>query len=171
MLVVPDPAMSNAIIAPMDHYMLLKLLHVLSSTVLFGTGMGIAFFKWITDRSGDVRAIRVVTERTVLADWLFTTPAVIVQPVTGFAMVLLAGYPWFSSWIVWSVALYLLAGACWLPVVWLQIRMRDLARVADAAGAPLPPPYWRYQRCWFLLGIPAFTALVGVFWLMLNKPV
>ncbi|GGY24102.1 membrane protein [Pseudoduganella albidiflava] len=154
----------------MDHYMLLKLLHVLSSTVLFGTGMGIAFFKWITDRSGDVRAIRVVTERAVLADWLFTTPAVIVQPVTGFAMVWLAGYPWLSTWIVSSVALYLLAGACWLPVVWLQIRMRDLARVADATGSALPPLYWRYQRLWFLLGIPAFTALVVIFWLMLNKP-
>ncbi|WP_229420580.1 DUF2269 family protein [Pseudoduganella albidiflava] len=150
--------------------MLLKLLHVLSSTVLFGTGMGIAFFKWITDRSGDVRAIRVVTERAVLADWLFTTPAVIVQPVTGFAMVWLAGYPWLSTWIVSSVALYLLAGACWLPVVWLQIRMRDLARVADATGSALPPLYWRYQRLWFLLGIPAFTALVVIFWLMLNKP-
>jgi uncharacterized membrane protein len=154
----------------MNTYMLLKLLHVLSSTVLFGTGMGIAFFKWITDRTGDVRAIRIVTERTVLADYVFTTPAVIVQPVTGFAMIALAGYPLFSSWIVWSVVLYLLAGVCWLPVVWLQIRMRDLARVADAQGAALPALYWRYQRLWFVLGIPAFSALVVIFWLMLNKP-
>lgn len=155
----------------MTTYMLLKLLHVLSSTVLFGTGMGIAFFKWITDRTGDVRAIRVVTERTVLADYLFTTPAVIVQPVTGFAMIWLAGYPMFSTWIVWSVALYLLAGVCWLPVVWLQIRMRDMARVADSAGTALPPAYWRLARWWFLLGIPAFSALVVIFRLMLNKPV
>jgi uncharacterized membrane protein len=154
----------------MTTYMLLKLLHVLSSTVLFGTGMGIAFFKWITDRSGDVRAIRIVTERTVLADWLFTTPAVVVQPVSGFAMLWLAGWPLSSTWIVWSVALYLLAGACWLPVVWLQIRMRDLARAADAADAALPARYWRYQRLWFVLGIPAFSALVVIFWLMLNKP-
>lgn len=155
----------------MTSYMLLKLLHVLSSTVLFGTGMGIAFFKWITDRTGDVRAIRIVTERTVLADYVFTTPAVIVQPVTGLAMVWLAGYPLFSTWIVWSIGLYLLAGVCWLPVVWLQIRMRDLARVADQDGSALPPLYWRYQRLWFALGIPAFSALVVIFWLMLNKPV
>jgi len=154
----------------MTTYMLLKLLHVLSSTVLFGTGMGIAFFKWITDRTGDVRAIRIVTERTVLADYVFTTPAVILQPITGFAMIWLAGYPLFSTWIVWSVMLYLLAGVCWLPVVWLQIRMRDIARVADSAGTPLPPGYWRLARWWFLLGIPAFSALVVIFWLMLNKP-
>lgn len=155
----------------MTSYMVLKLLHVLSSTVLFGTGMGIAFFKWITDRTGDVRAIRIVTERTVLADYVFTTPAVIVQPITGLAMVWLAGYPLFSTWIVWSVGLYLLAGACWLPVVWLQIKMRDIARVADASGTALPVLYWRYARLWFLLGIPAFSALVAIFWLMLNKPV
>lgn len=117
-----------------------------------------------------MRAIRIVTERTVLADWLFTTPAVIVQPLTGFAMLGLAGWPLSSTWIVCSVAPYLLAGACWLPVVWLQIRMRDLARTADAAGTPLPAPYWRYQKLWFLLGIPAFSALVAIFWLMLNKP-
>lgn len=154
----------------MTTYMLLKLLHVLSSTVLFGTGMGIAFFKWITDRTGDVRAIRIVTERTVLADYVFTTPAVILQPITGLAMVWLAGYPLFSTWIVWSVGLYLLAGVCWLPVVWLQIRLRDIARVADSAGTSLPPEYWRLARWWFLLGIPAFSALVVIFWLMLNKP-
>ncbi|UGQ46713.1 DUF2269 family protein [Massilia endophytica] len=154
----------------MSLYMLLKLLHVLSSTVLFGTGMGIAFFKWITDRSGDVRAIRIVTERTVLADWIFTTPAVIVQPVTGIAMALVAGYPLTSAWLLYSLLLYLLAGACWLPVVWLQIRMRDIARAADASGEPLPPLYWQHARLWVLLGIPAFSALVAVFWLMLNKP-
>lgn len=161
----------DAIIAAMTTYMLIKLLHVLSSTVLFGTGMGIAFFKWITDRSGDVRAIRIVTERTVLADYVFTTPAVIIQPVTGFAMIWLAGYPLFSTWIVWSVALYVLAGVCWLPVVWLQIKMRDIARLADSASGVLPPLYWRCQRLWFLLGIPAFSALIAIFWLMLNKPV
>ena len=155
----------------MTLYMLLKLLHVLSSTVLFGTGMGIAFFKWITDRSGDVRAIRVVTERTVLADWLFTTPAVIVQPLSGFAMLWLAGWPLTSTWIVWSVALYLLAGACWLPVVWLQIRMRDLACVAARDATELPALYWRYFRIWVTLGVPAFAAFIVIFWLMVAKPV
>ena len=154
----------------MNTYIALKCLHILSATVLFGTGMGIAFFKWITDRHGDVRAIRVVTEKTVLADWLFTTPAVIVQPLTGFALVYLAGFPLSSRWIVVALALYVFAGCCWLPVVWLQIRMRDMARVADAAAAPLPALYWRYARMWFWLGVPAFSALVVIYWLMVAKP-
>lgn len=153
----------------MSVYLLIKWLHILSSTILFGTGIGIAFFKWITDRSGDVRAIRLSNERTVLADWLFTTPAVIVQPVSGLALALLAGYPVMTGWVAWSLALYAVAGACWLPVVWLQLRMRGLARVADDTGAPLPSLYWRHARTWFWLGVPAFVALLGVYWLMVAK--
>jgi uncharacterized membrane protein len=155
----------------MSWYLFIKWLHVLSSTVLFGTGIGIAFFKWVADRSGDVRAIRLSNERTVLADWLFTTPAVIVQPVSGIALAHLAGYPVMSGWLALSLCGYVVAGGCWLPVVWLQLRMRDLARVADAAGAPLPALYWRHARAWFWLGVPAFVALLGVFWLMVAKPV
>lgn len=154
----------------MTIYFALKLLHVLSATVLFGTGMGIAFFKWITDRSGDIRAIRIINERTVFADWIFTTPAVILQPVTGLGLVYVAGYPLFSGWIIWSFLLYLIAGACWLPVVWLQIKMRDLARKSDAENIPLPPAYWQITRTWFWLGVPAFCALLIVYWLMIVKP-
>jgi uncharacterized membrane protein len=152
-------------------YLLIKWLHIVSSTILFGTGIGIAFFKWITDRSGDVRAIRLSSERTVLADWLFTTPAVIVQPVSGVALALLAGYPVMTGWVALSLGLYLVAGACWLPVVWLQLRMLALARAADDAGAPLPALYWRHALAWFWLGVPAFLALLGVYWLMVAKPV
>jgi uncharacterized membrane protein len=152
-------------------YLILKWIHVLSSTVLFGTGIGIAFFKWITDRSGDVRAIRIVTERTVLADWIFTTPAVIVQPLTGLGLACLAGFALLSGWMLYAICLYLLAGLCWLPVVWLQIRMRDMARIADAECTALPQQYWTYARVWFWLGVPAFSALVGVYWLMVSKPV
>lgn len=154
----------------MNTYLLLKWLHILSATILFGTGIGIAFFKWITDRSGDVRAIRVITERTVMADWIFTTPAVILQPLSGLALVYVAGYPLFSGWLLYALVLYALAGCCWLPVVVLQIRMRDLARAADHAGAALPAQYWRYARVWFWLGVPAFAALVMVYWLMVFKP-
>jgi uncharacterized membrane protein len=154
----------------MSVYLFIKWLHIISSTILFGTGIGIAFFKWITDRGGDVRAIRLSNERTVLADWLFTTPAVIVQPVSGVALALLAGYPVMTGWVALSLILYAVAGACWLPVVWLQLRMRDLARVADNAGAPLPPVYWRHAGVWFWLGVPAFVALLGVYWLMVAKP-
>lgn len=154
----------------MNTYFILKWLHVVSATILFGTGIGIAFFKWITDASGDVRAIRIVTERTVLADWIFTTPAVILQPLSGIGLVYVAGYPIMSGWIVYSILLYLLAGCCWVPVVWLQIRMCHIARQADHENAPLPALYWRYRRIWFWLGVPAFSALVIVFWLMVAKP-
>ncbi|AMP04162.1 DUF2269 family protein [Collimonas pratensis] len=154
----------------MNTYLLLKWLHILSANVLFGTGIGIAFFKWITDRSGDVRAIRIVTERTVMADWIFTTPAVILQPVTGLILVYLAGYPLSSGWLSYALLLYLFAGFCWLPVVALQIKMRNLARVADQGNTPLPGQYWRYARIWFWLGVPAFIALLGVYWLMVFKP-
>lgn len=154
----------------MNTYLLIKWLHIVSSTVLFGTGIGIAFFKWITDRSGDVRAIRLSAERTVLADWVFTTPAVIVQPLSGIALAHLAGFSLGSGWLAWSLVLYAIAGACWLPVVGLQIRMRRLARLADDGGTPLPALYWIDARRWFWLGVPAFISLMVVFWLMVAKP-
>jgi len=154
----------------LNTYLLLKWLHIVSSTVLFGTGIGIAFFKWMTDRTGDVRAIRLINERTVLADWLFTTPAVILQPVTGIWLAQLAGFPLFSGWVAYAIGLYLLAGACWLPVVYLQFRMRNLSRVADDGKTALHPQYRILARIWFLLGFPAFLALVVVYWLMVFKP-
>ena len=154
----------------MNSYLLLKWLHIMSSTVLFGTGIGIAFFKWMTDRTGDVRAIRLVNERTVLADWLFTTPAVLLQPVTGIWLAHLAGIPLLGGWVAYAIALYLVAGACWLPVVYLQLRMRSLSRDADNGNTPLPPRYWELARTWFLLGIPAFMALAVVYGLMVFKP-
>lgn len=143
---------------------------MISSTVLFGTGLGIAFFKWIVDRTGDIRAIRVVSERVVLADWCFTTPAIIVQAITGITLASLAGFPLLKGWVACAIALYLVAGACWLPVVRLQILMRKLARSADRSGSSLPLQYHRYARAWFWLGVPAFLALVVVFWLMVSKP-
>ena len=154
----------------MNEYLLIKWLHILSATVLFGTGIGIAFFKWITDRSGDIRAIRIMSERTVLADWLFTTPAVILQPITGLGLVYLAGYPMFTGWILYAICLYLFAGCCWLPVLWLQIRMREMARIADDSNTSLPQQYWVHARIWFWLGVPAFIALIVVYWLMVFKP-
>jgi uncharacterized membrane protein len=150
--------------------MIVKWLHILSSTFLFGTGIGSAFYMLFTSLSRDVRAIAVVSRHVVLADWIFTTTTIIVQPVTGLYMIHLAGYPWTSTWIMWSIGLYFFAGACWLPVVWMQLRMRDMAQVAARDNTELPPLYWRYLRWWVLLGIPAFFALVIVFWLMVAKP-
>jgi uncharacterized membrane protein len=151
-------------------YLIVKWLHILSSTFLFGTGIGSAFYMLFTSLSRDVRAIAVVSRYVVLADWIFTSTTVVLQPLTGFYLVHLAGYPPGSAWIAWSIALYLLAGACWLPVVWIQLRMRDMAQAAARDAAELPEQYWRYLRIWFLLGIPAFLALVAVFYLMVAKP-
>jgi uncharacterized membrane protein len=152
-------------------YFFLKTVHVISATVLFGTGLGTAFFKWVVDRSGDVAAIRVVSERVVLADWLFTTPAIIVQAATGLALALILGYPLTRGWVAHALVLFFIAGACWLPVVWLQLRMRELAQASDNAGAPLDERYWSYARTWFWLGVPAFSAVVIIFWLMVTKEV
>lgn len=152
-------------------YLIVKWLHILSSTFLFGTGIGSAFYMLFTSLSRDVRAIAVVSRHVVLADWIFTATTVVIQPLTGAYLIHLAGFPWQSAWIMWSLALYVLAGACWLPVVWMQIKMRDMAQVAARDGTELPALYWRYLRMWVALGIPAFFALVVVFWLMVAKPV
>lgn len=154
----------------MNSYLVLKALHIVSSTVLFGTGLGIAFFKWAVDRSGNVSAIRAVSEKVVLADWLFTTPAIVVQATTGIALASMLGLPLLHGWLFSALALFCVAGFCWLPVVGLQIRMRDLARAADRNGEPLGERYWVLTRWWFWLGVPAFTSVMVVFWLMVDKP-
>jgi len=151
-------------------YLLLKWVHIVSSTVLFGTGMGIAFFQFMTWRSGDVAAIARVTRLTVIADFVFTTPAVVVQLATGFALLHVLSLPWTTAWIQGALALYALAGACWLPVVWMQLRMTRLAEAAAIDGAPLPEAYHRLFRWWFALGWPAFAGVLGVYWLMIAKP-
>jgi uncharacterized membrane protein len=154
----------------MNEYFILKVIHIVSSTVLFGTGLGTAFFKWIVDRSGSVAAIRVVSEKVVLADWLFTSPAIIVQAVTGIWLARLMGYPFLHGWVLYALLLYCVAGFCWLPVVALQIRMRNLAQHAERTGTQLDYKYWNLARLWFWLGVPAFASVVLVFWLMVNKP-
>jgi uncharacterized membrane protein len=125
---------------------------------------------YFASRTRDPRTIAQVVRLVVVADWAFTTPTIILQPATGLWLVHIAGYPLTSRWLVISMALYLLAGAAWLPVVWMQIRMRDLANNAAATGTALPPAYERMLRAWVLLGIVAFMALVIVYWLMVSKP-
>lgn len=151
-------------------YLIVKWLHIVSSTLLFGTGIGSAFYLLFTSLSRDVRAIAVVSRHVVRADWLFTATTVVFQPLSGFYLAHLAGYPLSSRWIVWSVVLYLVAGACWLPVVWLQMRLRDMAQASARDGLALPALYWRYLRIWTALGVPAFFALIVVFYLMTAKP-
>ncbi|WEN14009.1 DUF2269 domain-containing protein [Rhodanobacter sp. AS-Z3] len=154
----------------MNDYVLLKTVHILSSTLLFGTGLGTAFFMWFTYRSGRVEAIAVATRLAVRADLLFTTPAVIVQPLSGYLLMRLMHFDLHTPWLQAAGLLYLFTGACWLPVVWLQWRVRDMAAVALRDGTSLPPLCHRYMRTWFVLGWPAFIAVVLVFWLMVAKP-
>lgn len=150
-------------------YTLLKTLHILSMVLLFGTGLGSAFYKWMADRSGNIAHIAVTNRHVVLADWLFTTPTVIFQPFSGLWMIHLLDVPLITPWIAASLFLYLLAGACWLPVVWLQIRMQRIATEAITNGTELPALYWRIARCWFWLGVPAFISMVLVVALMVFK--
>jgi uncharacterized membrane protein len=151
-------------------YLIAKWLHILSSTVLFGTGIGSAFHMLLASLSRNPQACAVVVRQVVLADWLFTTTTIVFQPVSGLYLARLAGYPLTTPWILWSFVLYLVAGACWLPVVWIQIRMRGVAQAAADSGAPLPPGYFRMLRWWTALGVPAFAALTAVFYLMVAKP-
>jgi uncharacterized membrane protein len=154
----------------LSYYHLIKWTHILSAFLLFGTGLGSAFYKWMADRSGDLAAIHVTSRHVVLADWLFTSPTVVYQPISGWLLLRELGIPLGEPWVIACFALYLLAGACWLPVVWLQIRMRDLASEAMQTGAGLGDDYWRLARIWFGLGWPAFLALVAAVLLMVAKP-
>jgi uncharacterized membrane protein len=151
-------------------YVIVKWLHILSSTLLFGTGLGSAFYMFFASRTRDARVVAVVVRYVVIADWAFTTPTIILQPLTGFYLVRIAGFPLTSKWIAASIALYFLAGACWLPVVWMQMQMRDMAQQAASSGAELPARYRRLLRWWVALGMVAFLALVAVFYLMVAKP-
>lgn len=151
-------------------YLIIKWIHILSSTILFGTGIGSAFYMFMANRRKDIGGIYFATRHVVIADWLFTTPAVIVQLLSGFYLMHLGGYRLTDGWIMWGLALYFFAGACWLPVVWMQIKMRDMAKAALETGASLPPRYWTYDRWWITLGSLAFPAIVIVFWLMVMKP-
>ena len=154
----------------MTDYLILKYLHVIGATVLLGTGVGIAFFMMMANRSGDPRLIAGVARIVVIADYLFTATAVVAQPVTGLLLARNAGYSLGEGWIVVSIGLYLFTGAFWLPVVWMQSRMQRLAAAAAAAGAPLPAEYRRLYLWWFAFGIPAFTAVLAIFWLMIARP-
>lgn len=151
-------------------YLTFKWAHILSSTLLFGTGLGSAFYMFFASRTRDARVIAVVVKYVVIADWLFTTPTIVLQPATGLWLAYRAGFDLRSTWLMGSIVLYLLAGVCWLPVVWMQIRMRDMATEASQAGRELPERYSRFLRLWVALGVVAFLALVIVFYLMVAKP-
>jgi Predicted integral membrane protein len=152
-------------------YFALKFLHIIGAAVLLGTGAGIAFFMLLAHRTGRAEVIAAVARIVVIADFLFTATAVVAQPITGLLLARTVGYKLTESWIVLSIVLYLVTGAFWLPVVWIQARMKTLARTAAERGGPLPEAYHRLFRIWFWFGFPAFGAVVAIFWLMIARPV
>jgi len=152
-------------------YLALKFLHVIGAAVLLGTGAGIAFFMLMAHLGGKPAVIAGVARIVVVADFVFTATAVVLQPVTGVLLVGEVGYAYSDAWIFWSIVLYLVTGAFWLPVVWMQMRMRDLAVAAVAAGQGLPRSYHLLFWWWFAFGFPAFAAVVAIFWLMIARPV
>lgn len=154
----------------MNTYLTLKWLHIISSMLLVGTGFGSAFYLYFIHRTRNVQAIAAVSRLVVRADFWFTTPAVLIQPVTGIVLASIAGYSLTQTWLVWTYILYALAGACWLPVVWLQIRMTKMATLALNNKQPLPAQYWQYARYWEWLGYPAFLSMLAVYMLMVFKP-
>jgi uncharacterized membrane protein len=154
----------------MTFYFVLKYLHVIGASVLLGTGAGIAFFMLLAHLGGDARIIAATARIVVIADFAFTATAVVTQPVTGVLLAREMNYSLFEGWIVLSTGLYLMTGLFWLPVVWMQMRMRDLATEAAAGSKPLPDAYPRLFRLWFGFGFPAFGAVLAIFWLMISRP-
>lgn len=151
-------------------YLIIEYLHVLGAIVILGTGTGIAFFMLMAHRSGDPAFIARTAEVVVIADLFFTLSAVWLQPVTGGLLMWLSSTSIAEGWLMTALVLYAIAGAFWIPVVFMQIEMRDLAREAVAKGAPLPPRYFALFRRWFLFGIPGFGSVMAILWLMLAKP-
>lgn len=149
---------------------ILRFVHVIGATVLFGTGAGIAFFMLMAHRTGNPSHIAHVAGTVVIADTVFTATAAILQPITGAWLAHEIGWELTSGWVLLSLILYVVVGFFWLPVVWIQIQLRDLARLAAASGTPLPPRYMRLFRIWFASGFPAFLAVMAILWLMLTKP-
>jgi uncharacterized membrane protein len=151
-------------------YFVLKFLHVIGATVLLGTGAGIAFFMLLAHRTGDAQVVAGVARIVVIADYLFTATAVVAQPITGWLLAREVGYSLSEGWIALSLILYVVTGLFWLPVVWMQSQMRNLAIAAASAGEVLPPAYHKLFRTWFAFGFPAFAAVLGILWLMITRP-
>lgn len=154
----------------MDWLIFLRWLHVLGACVLLGTGAGIAFFMLMAHRTGDARLIAGVARIVVIADWVFTASAVLVQPITGGLLAWQLGWTLSDGWLALSLVLYVLTGALWLPVVWVQMRLRKLATAAADAGGALPAEYHKLFRLWFACGVPAFAMVLTIVWLMLARP-
>jgi uncharacterized membrane protein len=154
----------------MHAYFIVKLAHILSSTILFGTGIGTAFFMLRSYYSSNLEAKYYAATNTVLADFIFTTPAVIVQPLTGMWLILHMGYPWNAPWLILTYAIYFLVGCFWIPVVFIQIKLKNIVGDCLTKGVELPSRYYRLFKIWACLGVPAFISVIIIFYLMITKP-
>ena len=153
----------------LDYYLVIKLIHILAAVVVVGTGTGIAFFMFMASRSNNIQAVAVTTKHVVLADWIFTFPAVIVQFVTGIMLVNLLNYDYSSLWFLAVISLFVFIGACWLPVIYLQYRLKQYADQAIQEGV-ISDSFRKTMKLWTALGIPAFIAILIVFWFWVFKP-
>jgi uncharacterized membrane protein len=153
----------------MEYYLILKLIHILAAVVVTGTGAGIAFFMFMANRSNNPQAIYITAKHVILGDWIFTTPAVITQIITGILLMNMQGYSFSAPWFYWVVGLFALIGICWLPVLRIQYKIRELAKISVDSNQ-VTPEFKTLMRTWTLLGIPAFIAILGIFWLMVFKP-
>lgn len=151
-------------------YLWLKVIHILSAVVMIGVGSGSVFYKFRADQGGDLKEIAFANKNVVLADWIFTAPSVLIQPLTGILMARIAGYPLSRTWILLGIIFYITAGLCWAPAVYLQIRMRDLSIQALASGKPLPQLYRRLFKSWLWLGVGGFSSVLIVVYVMVFKP-
>lgn len=149
---------------------ILRWVHIIGATVLLGTGAGIAFFMVMAHRTGRVEIIAHTAGVVVIADWIFTASAVVLQPITGVLLALEVGWSLFEGWVLISLGLYLMVGLFWLPVVWIQHQLHTMAKQAEAAGGELPQRYHRLFRIWFVSGFPAFAGVLAILWLMVTKP-
>ncbi len=153
----------------MDYYLTIKMIHILAAVVVAGTGTGIAFFMFMVSRSENIQAIAMITKHVVLADWVFTFPAVVVQFITGLMLVNLLDYSYTSLWFITVISLFIFIGVCWLPVIYLQYRLKHYADLAIEEGV-LSESFKKTMKLWTVLGVPAFIAILIVFWLMIFKP-
>ena len=153
----------------LDSYLILKLIHIICAVVVAGTGVGIAFFMFMASRTHNLEAIAVTTRHVVLADWIFTMPAVILQFITGLLLMSKLGYSFTSTWFLVVLTLFIFIGICWVPVLFIQVKLRELAALSVSSGI-LETRFSRLMKLWTGLGIPAFTAILIIFWLMVFKP-
>jgi len=151
-------------------YLFLKWIHIISSTILFGTGVGSAFYMFVANRNKKIDGIYFATKHVVVADWLFTTPAIIVQLLTGVLLVNVQGHNYRDEWLLYAISLFVFSGICWIIVVFLQLKMRDMAKYSYENNTELPKKYWQYEKWWVMLGAVTFPAVMVIFYLMVFRP-